>query len=557
MTCGDRNPYPEAAAYRRPPQVVMRLARMGSFHQTRLSFMRALLRRLKREHWSFKRGLWALDDDGFGRAVYTVYGPERAYSLVAFSHYLADEMRSDRVIATAWDATFALFDGIPNDDDLDRLEQNVPKQEAGRISDAELSLSRANKSVRLWQHVVDRLAAGEQPDREQLEAVGYLVRTTAVYGSGKFGAADRLAIADRAELRQPFQAELLSVWLIRAFSIDLVEHVAAARGGARAVAIEPELRRRIGVGNSTGLGMAPFLVNHPALLNNWMMAREEALARVRSLPRAEPAAIREFRRHFERAVDNAAQWRSEHPIQVEKLRALRADLERMAEYMERESLGDDHPWDRFYRWAEENLSLEGQEQLVSLLLEPYGELVDELTQCMDADEHESFFIDGSMPVAGLREIIETHCQWALNVDYEQPGNCARFWYTSAEKLEPRVGERFTEPGAEYELPLAIGRDLQKLYAELQAWQGGATVAEFLLAHPEHRHTARRVQNLRALPYAEIQDNLIAADMLPIDILRCKLSFFGATRFDPRSDRWVRICMYQDAPFPHELLAAAP
>ncbi len=557
MTRSDRNPYPEAAAYRRPPEVVMRLARMGSFHQTRLSFMRALLRRLKRENWTFKRNLWALDDDGFGRAVYTVYGPERSYSLVAFSHYLPDDMRSDRVIATAWDATFTLFDGIPTADDLDRLEQNVPKQEAGRISDSELSLSRANKSVRLWRHVVDSLAAGRQPDREQLEAVGYLVRTTAVYGSGKFGAADRLTIANRPELKQPFQAELLSVWLIRAFSIDLVEHVAAARGGAQAVTIEPALRRRIGVGNSTGLGMAPFLVNHPALLNNWMMAREEALARVRSLPRAEPAAVLEFRRHFERAVDNAAQWHSEHPIQVEKLQALRADLERMAEYMQRESLDDDHPWDRFYRWAEASLSLEGQEQLVSLLLEPYGELVDELTQCMDADEHESFFIDGSMTVAELREIVATHCQWALDVDYEQPDNCARFWYTSAEKLEPRVGERFDEPGAEYELPLAIGRDLRALHVELQAWQGGATVAEFLLAHPEHRHTARRVQNLCAHPYAEIQDNLIAADMLPIDILRCKLSFFGATKFDPRSDRWVRICMYQDAPFPHELLATAP
>jgi hypothetical protein len=557
MTCNQHNPFPEAAAFRRPPGVVMRLARMGSFHQTRLSFMRALLRRLKRESWTFRRNLWALDDNGFGRAVYTVYGPERAYSLVAFSHYLADEMRSDRVIATAWDATFALFDGVPGEDDLDRLAQNVPRQEAGRISDSELSLSRANKSVRLWKHVVDRLAAGEQPDRDQLEAVGYLVRTTAVYGSGKFGAADRLAIADRPELSGPFQAELLSVWLIRAFSIDLVEHVAAARGGARAVTIEPALRRRIGVGNSTGLGMAPFLVNHPALLNNWMMAREEALARVRALPRAEPAAIGEFRRHFERARDNAAQWHSEHPIQLEKLRALRADLERMTDYMERESLGDDHPWDRFYRWAEENLSLEGQEQLVSLLLEPYGEMVDELTQCMDADEHESFFIDGAMPVAGLREIIETQCQWALEVDYQQSQNCARFWYTSAEKLEPRVGERFDEPGAEYELPLAIGRDLQALHAQLQDWPADASVAEFLLAHPEHRHTARRVQNLRSLPYAEIQDNLIAADMLPIDILRCKLSFFGATRFDPRSDRWVRICMYQDAPFPHELLAPAP
>jgi hypothetical protein len=548
---------PSAAAFRRPPEVVMRLARMGSFHQTRLSFMRTLLRRIKREKWKFKRTLWAIDTQGFGRAVYTVYGPERAYSLVAFSHDLPDHMRSDRVIATAWDSTFALYDGLPDEADLDRLEQNVPKQEAGRISDSELSLSRANRSVRLWQHVIDSLSAGEQPDREQLEAVGYLVRTTAVYGSGKFGAADRLTIAERPEVSGPFQAELLSVWLTRAFALDLVEHIAAARGGTSAVVIEPDLRRRIGVGNSTGLGMAPFLINHPALLNNWMAAREEAIARVRSLPQAEADAISIFKYHFERACFNVSQWHSEHPIQIEKLKALTADLEQMTAYIKRESLAEDHPWDRFYRWAEQALSLEGQEQLVSLLLEPYGDLVDGLTQCMDADEHLSFFIDGAMPLAVLREIIETQCQWALAVDYDEPANCALFWYTSAEKLEPRVGERFEELGAQYELPLAIGCNIKQLYAALVDGEQDTSIAEFLLAHPEHRHTVRRVQNLATHPYAEIQDNVIAADMLPIDILRCKLSFFGATKFDPRSDRWVRICMYQDAPFPHELLEAAP
>ena len=547
---------PETAAFRRPPDVVMRLARMGSFFQTRLSFMRSLLRRVKREGWTFKRGLWAIDEQGFGRAVYTVYGPERAYSLVAFSHDLPDHMRSDRVIATAWDATFALYDGVPSEADLDRLEQNVPKQEAGRISDSELSLSRANRSVRLWQHVVEALAAGRQPEREQVESVGYLVRTTAVYGSGKFGAADRLAIASRPEVSAPFQAELLSVWLTRAFSLDLVEHIAAARGGDRAVTIEPELRRRFGVGNSTGLGMAPFLINHPALLNNWMMAREEAIARVRALPRAQAGEIETFKREFERARLNATQWHSEHPVQIEKLRDLHADLEQMARYMERESLFDDHPWDRFYRWAEDQLSLEGQERLVSLMLEPYGELVDDLTQCMDADEHVSFFIDGAMPVSQLRDVLQNDCRWALEVDYDAPENCARFWYTSAEKLEPRVGERFEEAGAEYELPLAIGRDLKRLHAALVDIEPGMSTADFLLAHPEHRHTVRRVQNLQTHPYAEIRDNVIAADMLPIDILRCKLSFFGATKFDPRSDRWVRICMYQDAPFPHELLAPA-
>jgi hypothetical protein len=557
IDCAEQNPLPAAAEFRRPPEVVMRLARMGSFHQTRLSFMRTLLRRLKREQWRFKRNLWSIDAQGFGRAVYTLYGPERAYSLVAFSHDLPDHMRSDRVIATAWDATFALYDGIPDAADLDRLEQNVPKQEAGRVSDSELSLSRANRSVRLWQHVVEALSAGRQPDREQLEAVGYLVRTTAVYGSGKFGAADRLAIADRPEVSGPFQAELLSVWLIRSFALDLVEHVAAMCGGETAVVIEPEMRRRIGVGNSTGLGMAPFLINHPALLNNWMMAREEAIARVRSLASAETEAIETFKHHFERARFNVSQWHSAHPLQIEKLAALGNDFNQMAGYIERESLVDDHPWDRFYRWAETQLSLEGQEQLVSLLLEPYGELVDGLTQCMDADEHLSFFIDGAMPLARLREILESRCQWALQVDYDEPANRARFWYTSAEKLEPRVGERFAEPGAEYELPLAVGYDIKRMYGSLIAGPQDISTAEFLLAHPEHRHTTRRVQNLATHPYAEIQDNLIAADMLPVDILRCKLSFFGATKFDPRSDRWVRICMYQDAPFPHELLVAAP
>ena len=543
--------------FRRPPEVVMRLARMGSFHQTRLSFMRTLLRRLRKEQWLFKRNLWEINEQGLGRAVYTVYGPEGNYLLVAFSHHLPDHMRSDRVIATAWDTTFALFDGIPDTADLDRLQDNVPKQEAGRVSDSELSLSRANRSVRLWQHVVESLAAGKQPDRKQLESVGYLVRTTAVYGSGKFGAADRLTISDRPEVSGPFQAELLSVWLTRAFSIDLIEHIAKAIGGDDATVIEPSLRRRLGVGNSTGLGMAPFLINHPSLLNNWIAAREEAIARVRSLKSADEKAINDFKRCFNHAAFHVSQWHSEHPIQISKLADLTADLLLIKSYIGEQDLSGDFPWNRFYLWSEKRLSLEGQELLVSLIMEPYGDLVDALTHCMDADEHLSFFIDGSMTIASVRHIIETQCGWATSVDYSQKENRARFWYTSAEKLEPRVGERFEEPGAEYEIPLGVGFDIKKMAADIQCWDDNKILADFLIAHPEHRHTARRVQNLARYPYAEIQDNLISAEMLPIDLLRCKLSFFGATKFDPRSDRWVRICMYQDAPFPHELLAPAP
>lgn len=157
--------------FRRPPSQVMRLARMGSAHPTRLSFLHAVLRRMITEKWTFDRPVWEMDAKGVGRAVYRAIGPARTYSLVAFAHNLPDHMRSDRVIATAWDATFALYDGTPDAADLDRLAANVPLQEAGRVSSRELSLSRANRSVRLFQHVADRLSAGIQPDAAEIDAV--------------------------------------------------------------------------------------------------------------------------------------------------------------------------------------------------------------------------------------------------------------------------------------------------------------------------------------------------------------------------------------------------
>ena len=97
-----------------------------------------------------------------------------------------DEERSDRVIATKWDAAFVLHDGIPTKQDIERLYNNVPKQEIGRVSYKELTLSRANKSVRIFNHVIESLSAGKQPDKKIISEVGYLYRTTAVYGSGKF-----------------------------------------------------------------------------------------------------------------------------------------------------------------------------------------------------------------------------------------------------------------------------------------------------------------------------------------------------------------------------------
>ena len=50
---------------------------LGSFHQTRLSFMR-VLEGLKSENWRFKLAEWRIDCNGVGLATYEAGGPEQS-----------------------------------------------------------------------------------------------------------------------------------------------------------------------------------------------------------------------------------------------------------------------------------------------------------------------------------------------------------------------------------------------------------------------------------------------------------------------------------------------
>lgn len=536
----------------RPATEVMRLDRMGASFPTRLSFMRRLIRRMHRDHWRIERTRFDLDDEGFGTALYVVTTPERCYSLVCFSHYLEPERRTDRVIAEVWDATFSLFDGVPTDADISRLAKQTPKQEAGRFQATELVMSRANKSLRLFGRVVDSLAEGGQPDPDAIDAVGYLMRTTAVYANGKFGMADRTRYADRPELAPPYQAEMLAVYLIRGFTLDLVEHLARCRDPDRAVTLDRVLKRHLGIGNATGLGMAPFLVSHPVLIHNWFHARETALAQIRLLEVATPNRLARFRALLAQAERHVAEWNVNDEQQTERIAALRKGLQLLTEWTAEgsEIFEGSAPWDVLYRRAENEISIEGQELLVSLLLEPYAELIDELGEALQVDREEAF--DPGMTVVEMCAMVDRHYGWALAVDFGDPRESQYFWYYSEEKIEPRRGVRCDEPGAEKEMKITVARDVQTLRKALSEAHGDDIMAAFLLRHAELRHVARRVQIGARYAYAEIQDNVIAASCGPIDILRGKLAFFGASKFDPKSDLWTRITMYQGAPLDDEL-----
>jgi len=535
----------------RNPNEIMKLSRLGSFHQSKLSFLRSFLKEFK--DWKYKRDLFELDKYGYGIAIYSFNKNNRVYSLICFANDLDENDRSDRVIATKWDAAFTLHDGVPTKKDIERLKNEVPKQEVGRLSYKELTLSRANKSVRVFNHVVESLSEGIQPNLNLLSKVGYLYRTTAVYGSGKFGLADRFRIKNREEIYGPFRLEMMLVYLVRQFTFDQVNHVAKNKNPKKAVNLDLEICKNLGIGNSTGLGMAPFIVNHPTLLNNWIYSREMALKKIREIKNIKAEHSNLFKDCLKKSIKNIISWNTESEYQQKKIKSLLKDLDIFINFLEKDfDFLKEFAFNEIYLWLEKNSGEECIEYVVSMMMEPYDEIVNPLISKMSSEEEKYFNIPTDRTVSELRSILKNKYSKILNIDFSKKENNQNFWFISKNKEEPRLADRFIENGAELEQPLAIARDIKKLYDALSTSKNNSTIDKFLTKNQDLRHVVRRAFIIEKFPYSEIQDNTIGHSIMPIDMLRLKLSFFGALKFDPRSDKWLRICMFQGAPLPEQL-----
>ncbi|MEZ8140940.1 hypothetical protein A1OK_04305 [Enterovibrio norvegicus FF-454] len=537
----------KAAMILRDPAMVMNPHRLGAMHQTRISFVRSLLRKMANEGWCLSLQRWDLQEDGFGTAIYELATPEHIYQLVVFSDAIADDERIDRVIAEKWDVTFALIKGRVSQEGLEQLRQNVPLQEAGRNSPKVLVLSRANKSVRVFEHIVDTLANGEQPDSSVIASVGYILRTTAVYGNGKFGIADFETLQDNADFHLSFSAQMCAVYLLRQFSLDWVHFIAEKRGGQGAVTLSPGLQRYIGIGNATGLGMAPYLITHPRVVDKWLTQREVALATVLALP-VDEMRVADVCRLLEKAC--------KHLCQVETIddnqRALNAQS--VIELVDiiatiNAKTNPKMQWESIYALAK-SLSLETQEILLTCLLEVHPEQVNVFAEDMNCDQ--TLSLTPGVQIGAMMSLIETRYQWVMDIDFSQPDSQYWFWYRSVDKEEPRMAVRGEEPGEDNELNLDVARQVHRLYLALKESDQQASLARFLLNYPSLRTIARRVWTMGNLPMGDIQINVLSREVRPMHLLRCKLSMFGATKFDPRSDRWVRVTLFQGAPLFAEL-----
>lgn len=537
----------------RAPEIVMDLERLGCFHSYALSFMRVLIRRILSQDWQFTRARFELDDDGYGDVIYEIQTPENLFNLIVFSQYLDPDIRSDRVIAEAWDVTMVLRAGKVDDATLERLRDNVPLQEQGRVDSDCIVLSRANKSARNFEYVLNALTKGEQPDIEPIAKVGYLYRTTAVYGSGKFGMGDWQIIRERfPELATPFTAEMLVCFLIRQFSLDRLHHLAKCKAPETFVELAPDLQRYIGIGNATGLGMAPYLINHPLLIARWVEVRETALARVMALGTPTTEKRARFMHLAKRACLHLSEIDTDNLEQNDRNKNARTSLEDCLAHMMTDKFQWD-TWSELQDYAANELSVECQEIIHSLMIECYVDEVADLEDMLTLDE--AYTLKPDMKISELNEIIESTYDWALDIDFDAPDEMAKFWYKSEEKMEPRLGARYAEPGAEKEIFLGMAKNIRDCHndvAKLLHHNPNMSIGSFVMQHPVHRFIVRRMQTMSETVYGEIRANVLHEDILPIHLLRCKLSFFGVSKFDPRSRLWVRNTMFQGAPLMDEL-----
>jgi len=526
---------------------IMTLDKMGSRYPSRLSFSRSMLRRLLFDNWKISKSKFDLDDDGYGTVVYEIFINNNIYSLVCFSQHLDSADRSDRVIAEKWDTAYSLISGKLNDNELSRLRKNVPLQESGRNSSKELILSRANKSVRLFEYVVNCLSKGKQPDINEINKVGYLLRTTAVYGSGKFGLSDFTNTKEVTDFNQPFRAEMLAVYIIREFSVDLVEHVARKKNPNKAVKLENTIKQHLGIGNSTGLGMAPFIIKHPKLINKWMDQYTKSLSQVVN-KNIDPIKISYYSKLLEKALLYLKEVTTFDEYQIKKNAKTLEDLKKFINHIinyKNKNYKYVH-WIDLINYTTKNFNYDTQEIAKVQLLELYPEDSENFAE--DMSDTEVMEINETQTLKELNSVIENNYNWALEVDFAKKDNNFLFWYISATKLEPRLGERYNEDGSELEQHLGVAKMVQNLYSKMQKENLDLSVAEYLLFNPEFRGIIRRIQSLTKYPFAEVQDNILGKDTIPINMLRFKLSFFGANRYDPKSDRWLRVSFFSGAPF---------
>lgn len=543
------------AAALRPEAELMAAERLYALAPSALSFTRSLIRKMVSERWRISRVEFEVDERGAGDAVYRVDAAGRVFDFVVFSFAPAPpDARTDRIIGQHWDVFAALFEGEASREKIEATRRELPKLYAGRAPAGTLVWCRSNRSFRIFESVVDALAAGRQPDPAALAEVCYIVRNTGLDANGTFGTRSFLSYEADHPLRIPYHAQMLAAYLMREFGADLAEGMAACRSPG-AAPLRRDIRRFIGMGNSSGLGLVLFANNHPLLMGRWLELRERCLAAAKAR-RVEPGSpeVESLAGMLRRCIRFGAEDRVRYHTfspgpEIAAQLELAAEL--VAEFAASGTVAGaetEEPWAAICEQLSDRVGPEAIERFHGLLIDLDPEAADRVQAQHIASEVLEYLPE--MPVAELRTLVREQYGWALEVDLEADGAYRYFWYKSEEAEEPRRGLRGGEVTG-FDLGVDVPGDLQGLMADLERAEDDTPVGRFLLDHPVHRAAVVRVQGLRDASYHTVRANIMSDDFVPARVIRLfNASIYGLDKtrdVEFSEGRWVRGVMFHGAP----------
>lgn len=495
-------------------------ARAAATCPTPLSFARQAVRAFIKARARLHRLKLTMDAEGQGEALYRFdyAGMSFHYFVLSFNHPAGE--KTDHNTGEKWDVMSALCMGDWTSEREANLRREIIKQRNGRPDSDTLVYARGNRSGRLFDHVVESLADGRQPDGDRLAVVGYIVRTTSFVGNGLLGMRAFAGYGADHPLRWPYHAQMCAAFLLREFVGDLVDAMAAARS-AGAAKLDIAFRHALGLGNAAGAGLVSFTAAHPRLLHRWNAAIEDALAEARQ----RPVDAGRQRALIERAI---TYYGEAHPdrngafpdpaVIVQELSALR---------------NGEAP----------ALSQATREVLDAILLEQHPDIVARYEDAFTAEE--SLTVDPAMTVAELAALLDRDYGWALALP-EPPHRL--IWYRSEDAPgDSRRGRAGIVPDAEFESAQDLVPRVKELRSALRGADDAMRIGAFLLDRPALRYVTARVQSLAGEPYGEYRADYTDPAFSRFPAPRLILSFYGMEKLDTALPRSIRGVLMQGAP----------
>ncbi len=557
-----KKPAPESDVHRiarlmRSPGEMMQPDRLAAIQPSRISASRALMSRAVRQRWQILCKRFDIDEKGNGVAEYRIEIGSWRFSFPVYSFEPSPHGRTGRIIGRSWDMMGALVEGNMSQQDFETTRVELPKLYEGRATPGTLIWCRSNRSGRFFESARQALKAGLQPNVSELAQTCYLMRNTGLDGNGTFGTKSFLAYEGDHPLRWSLAAQMLCAYMMRVFAQDLLQHLARL-GSPQAPDMAKELRRFLGVGNGSALGLMLFVNNHPRLIERWLFVREEAIARAKAVtPDEGGTEIEKLLGLVDKAIRFRAQDRAVYEnvtrsdVLAEELQVIRAAVARLLERWQAGSRFESEPFAELAASLTDRVHAEAMETLHSLLIELVAEEADALVEDLVIDEE----LTGrpEMPVSRLREILRNDYAWAFRLDLEIAAADRYVWYKSVTAEEPRRG-----PAAEVgEDVVNLGLDLPRLVValdqDLAAAEPGLSTARFLLAHPQHRAIVTRVQALAGTGLHSPHADIMSGAFTPAHITRLlNVGIHGIDKTRDFLDRNLRGVMFHGAPLPEDI-----